>query len=122
MKEIKKKRKKYKILNSMIKDIKKENKYIQRYKDILIKQMELRNKSKHCINIFNPVDEKIKNNKISIFLEYQKMNKLINSNCRNNFFNIVSIDSMNNINYFLSRERRKKKRLLLNYKYSNFSN
>ena len=120
--EIKKKRKKYKILNSMINDIKKENKYNQRYKDILIKQMELRNKSKHCINIFNPVDEKIKNNKLSIFLEYQKMKKLINKNSRNNFCNIISIDSMNNINYFLSREKKNKKRFFLNYKCSNFSN
>ena len=122
IKEIEKKRKKYKILNSMINDIQKENKYNQRYKDILIKQMELRNKSKHCINIFNPVDEKIKNNKLSLFLEYQKMNKLINNNIKSNFYNIVSIDSMNNINYFLSREKRNNKMFLLNNKYSNFSN
>lgn len=122
IKEIKKKRKKYKILNSMVNDIKKENKYNQRYKDMLIKQVELRNKSKHCINIFNPVEERIKNNKLSVFLEYQKMNKIINDNCRNHFFNIISIDSMNNINYFLSRERKNQKKLLLNYKYSNFSN
>ena len=121
IKEIKNKRKKYKILNSMINDIKKENKYNQRYKDMLIKQMELRNKSKHYINIFNPVDERINNNKLSIFMEYQKMNKLINNNCRNYFYNNISIDSSNNINYFLSKERNKKK-LLLNYKNSNFSN
>ena len=121
IKEIKNKRKKYKILNSMINDIKKENKYNQRYKDMLIKQMELRNKSKRCVNIFNPVDERINNNKLSIFMEYQKMNKLINNNCRNYFYNNISIDSSNNINYFLSRERNKKK-LLLNYKNSNFSN
>ena len=105
----------------MINDIKKENKYNQRYKDMLIKQMELRNKSKHYINIFNPVDERINNNKLSIFMEYQKMNKLINNNCRNYFYNNISIDSSNNINYFLSKERNKKK-LLLNYKNSNFSN
>ena len=121
IKEIKNKRKKYKILNSMINDIKKENKYNQRYKDMLIKQMELRSKSKHYINIFNPVDERINNNKLSIFMEYQKMNKLINNNCRNYFYNNISIDSSNNINYFLSKERNKKK-LLLNYKNSNFSN
>jgi len=124
IKEIKKKRKKYKILKSMINDFKKEkeNKYNQRYKDMLIKQMELRNKSKHSINIFSPVDEKIKKSKISLFMEYQKMNKLINNKSKNSFYNIISIDSMNNINYFLSRERRNKKRFLLNYIYSNFSN
>ena len=96
----------------------KENKYYKLYEDFLIMQRAYKNNSNknNLINIYNPVDEKIKDNKLSLFLEYKKLNKIknIDNYDENISKNINTVNTMNNIDYFLSQEKKMKDDIFLN--------
>jgi hypothetical protein len=95
-----------------------ENKYYKLYEDFLIMQRAYKNNSNknNLINIYNPVDEKIKDNKLSLFLEYKKLNKIknIDNYDENISKNINTVNTMNNIDYFLSQEKKMKDDIFLN--------
>jgi hypothetical protein len=97
------------INNDLSKEMKKENKYLKLYEDFMITQKTYKNISNNNLVIFNPVDEKIKNNRFSIYSEYKKI-PIKNNNIDNNDSAIELINSLNikdNIDYFLSREKAK---------------
>lgn len=104
-----KRREKGKLENYTIK-----NKYHQMYEFFENKQKDYKNFTNSNINIFNPVDEQIKNKKISLFMEYKHLNDLkFNLKEENKNF-VNSFNTMNNINYFLSKERKMKDSIFLN--------
>ena len=86
------------ISEKKIRKKKKENKYNSFNEFIALKQREYKNNSNNIKNIFNPIDEELQKNKISRFIEYK------------NLINIFNPDDnpMNNIDYFLSKEKRTK--------------
>ena len=95
---------------------KKENKYNKLYESFWDKQKSYKNNLISNSYIFNPIDEKIKNNKMSMFTEYKEMiKKKIGSYNKdddtNNNYNTFS--TLNNIDYFLSKERKIKDDIFL---------
>ena len=97
--------------NDIYKDMKKENKYLKLYEECMITQKAYKTISNNNIILFNPVDEKIKDNKLTLFSEYKK-NAIKNNSKDNddsdNIINLVdSIKTRDNIDYFLSKEKMK---------------
>ena len=92
-------------------NVKKENKYNRLYESFFIIQKAYKNNSKKNSCIFNPIDEKIKNNKMTMFSEYKKMIELknnFNNKCDNIDNNYNTFMIFNNIDYFLSKEKKLK--------------
>ena len=87
-------------------DIKKENKYLKLYEDFMNRQKAYKNISNNNTFIFNPVDEKLKDNKLSLFMDYKKLNNN-NNDCDNKYNSLNSLNTMDNIDYFLSKEKMK---------------
>ena len=95
--------------NDLSKEMKKENKYLKLYEDFMITQKTYKNNANINLTLFNPVDEKIKNNRFSIYSEYKKI-PVKSNNIDNNDSTIEVVNSLNikdNIDYFLSREKAK---------------
>ena len=86
------------ISEKKIRKRKNSNKYNSFNECIALKQREYKNNSNSIKNIFNPIDEELQKNKISRFIEYKNLINIFNSDD----------NTMNNIDYFLSKEKRTK--------------
>ena len=103
--------------NNKIRNLNIDNKYHKLYEHVMNKQKEYKNNSNININIYNPIDEKLKANKLSLFIEYKNLYNInYNNKKEENKVNCKSFNTMNNIDYFLSKEKKMKDSIFLIYK------
>ena len=104
-----------KSLENKISIRKKENKYKILDEYIALKQKNYKKNCSFNTNIYNPINEKLKENKMTLFMEYKNLINLKRNNNEENKNTFNSVNAMNNIDYFLSKEKRMKDSIFLDF-------
>ena len=104
-----------KSLENKISIRKKENKYKILDEYIALKQKNYKKNCSFNTNIYNPINEKLKENKMTLFMEYKNLINLKRNNNEENKNIFNSVNAMNNIDYFLSKEKRMKDSIFLDF-------